>query len=202
MVKLGGSLMASPVLRDWLDVLAASTGAVVVVPGGGPFADAVRAAQAALAFDDGVAHRLALLAMEQYGLMLAGIEPALRPAASRRAIARLRAAGSVPVWMPTRMALGSPDIAESWDVTSDSLAAWLARVLGAARLVLVKSAAPPPGRAAAADLVASGLVDAALPGFLARAGCPCWCIGPDGAAALAAALRDGAEAGTRIELGA
>ena len=46
-VKLGGSVVRSPELSAWLDVIAASPRPIVVVPGGGALADEVRAAQAA-----------------------------------------------------------------------------------------------------------------------------------------------------------
>jgi aspartokinase-like uncharacterized kinase len=75
------------------------------------------------------------------------------------------------------MALSDPDIPESWEMTSDSLAAWLARKIGAARLVLVKStAAPRPFDPAA--LAELGLVDRLFPGFLAGAKLTLDWIGP------------------------
>src|SRR5206468_2577340 len=95
--------------------------------------------------------------------------PALHPAKSRAAIARLRRQGLVPVWLPSAMALGRPEIAESWDVTSDSLAAWLTGRLGLRHLVLVKSA-PPPEPATAERLVTEGYIDPALPALLQRHG--------------------------------
>lgn len=188
MVKLGGSLARSTALRAWLDVLAEGGGTVVLVPGGGPFADQVGLMQQQWAFDDATAHRLALLAMEQYGLMLAALHPALRPASSRAEIARIRREALVPVWMPTRMALRRPEIPESWDVTSDSLAAWLAGRLHARRVVLIKSVEPPDG-ATAADLAGRGIVDPLFPDFLARSGADFWCVGPAGQEPLRDALR-------------
>src|SRR6185369_14601723 len=100
-------------------------GRIVLVPGGGPFADAVRAAQPRMGFDDGAAHRMALLAMEQYGCALASGRKQFSLADSRAAIDRALELKQVPVWLPTRMALAA-DIPASWEVTSDSLAAWLA----------------------------------------------------------------------------
>ena len=158
------------------------------MPGGGPFADQVREAQRQWRFDDATAHRMALLAMEQYGLMLCGLHRALRPAASRVEISRLRRLGLVPVWLPTAMALGRPEIAESWDVTSDSLAAWLAGALAIGRLVLVKSA-PVPRRATAAALVAAGLIDPVLPAMLRRCGIEACCVNVEEATSFATALR-------------
>lgn len=184
---------------SWLDALAAGRGRAVLVPGGGPFADGVRAAQRRWRFDDSTAHRLALLAMEQYGLMLAGMCPRdLRPASSRAEIARIRRAGLVPVWLPSRMALGRPEIPESWDVTSDSLAAWLAGAIRAERLVLIKSVETPYDGLTAADLARQGIVDPLFPDFLARCDADCHCIGAGQQAELADALRSGTAAGARI----
>jgi len=196
-VKLGGSLAFAPALTEWLAALAAGSGRVVLVPGGGPFADQVRDAQRRRPFDDATAHRMALLAMEQYGLMLCGLHPALRPAASRASIARLCRQGLVPVWLPSAMALGRPEIAESWDVTSDSLAAWLAGTLGLRHLVLVKSA-PPPEPATVERLVTAGYIDPMLPELLRRDGIAAHCVSVDQAAAFGAALALGRLVGRRL----
>lgn len=197
-VKLGGSLAHSPQLQRWLAVLAGGGGAAVVVPGGGPFADQVRALQRRRRFDDATAHHMALLAMEQYGRMLAGLQPGLRLAASRAEIARARRAGLAAVWMPTRMVLADPGIAASWDITSDSLAAWLAGKLAADRLVLVKSVAVSGGSVSAAVLARRGIVDPAFPGYLARSASDGWCIDDARHAEMAAALKSGRGPGTQI----
>jgi 5-(aminomethyl)-3-furanmethanol phosphate kinase len=162
-VKLGGSLYSSTRLRAWMKALAAARGRVVIVPGGGPFADAVRAAQRRHRFADGPAHRMALLAMEQYGYVLAAMNHYAVPAASHAAIRVALAKGKVPVWMPSRMVEGRREIPESWRVTSDSLSAWLARRLGAERLLLVKSARLGEAAASAADLSRQGVVDPCFP---------------------------------------
>lgn len=198
MIKLGGSLAGSARLKAWVALLAHTGGAAVIVPGGGPFADQVREAQRRLRFDDGTAHHMALLAMEQYGRMLAGLDHRLRPAATRIEIARVCAAGFVPVWMPARMALGRSEIPESWDITSDSLAAWLAGLLRSPRLLIVKSVAVPGASVPATVLAGQGIVDPAFPAFLARSGSEAWCIDAARHRAAAAALGAGAGVGTRI----
>ncbi|GJE60058.1 hypothetical protein MPOCJGCO_2168 [Methylobacterium trifolii] len=196
MIKLGGSLLAEPGrLRGWLAAIAdGAHGPCLVVPGGGPFADAVREAQAALGFADSLAHRLALDAMGHMAEAFCGIEPRLYRSAGLSSPLRGRAEGgcgaggvlavpseppppltpprkgegkAIPVWDPAALREGRPDIPETWDVTSDSLALWLARETGAARCVLVKSADAPPGRSPA-ELARLGLVDAAFPAFAAR----------------------------------
>lgn len=181
-VKLGGSLHDAANLRSWLARLATGPGgARIVVPGGGPFADAVRALQAPLGFDALTAHRLAILAMQQYGLHLHGLEPRLELAETE---AELQAA-TASIWLPWRLAGLEPGIAASWDVTSDSLACWLAVRLGAEGLLLVKSAPLPGGAVTAPALAKAGLVDAAFPAHAARLTAPVWLVGRDDPAVLA-----------------
>ncbi|HEX9180301.1 MAG TPA: aspartate kinase, partial [Burkholderiales bacterium] len=173
-MKLGGSLASDPSqLQRWLSMLATEgAGKVVIVPGGGPYADLVRESQAKLGFSDSTAHRMAILAMEQFALTLVALAPGLTPADSAEGILGVLGQGGVPVWLPGIMTIGNPEIPESWDVSSDSLAAWLARRLGAERLVLVKSCAVPGDQASSEELRRLGIVDAAFPEFMRGTGFP------------------------------
>lgn len=178
-VKLGGSLASSGTLASWLDaVLAHGRGRAVIAPGGGVFADAVRAAQTRLGFSDRAASRMAVLAMEQYAHLLLDLAPSLRPCTSAPAIRAALAASGVALWLPNLMVEDDPAIAASWDVTSDSLAAWLARRVEAECLVVVKSAVAPPPPVTAAQLAALGLVDREFPAYVQAAGCALFCCGP------------------------
>src|SRR5260370_2340876 len=143
-VKLGGSHAFSPHVKDWLDAIAGCAGCAVVVPGGGPFADAVRMVQPRMGFDDRAAHEMAVLAMEQYGCALTNLGAHLKRAASAPAIRKVLRAGGVPVWSPADMVRGAKDIPWSWDVTSDSLSAWLAASPGAKPLLPATPPDPPP----------------------------------------------------------
>jgi 5-(aminomethyl)-3-furanmethanol phosphate kinase len=200
-VKLGGSHAFSQHLTAWLDALLLAAGSVVIVPGGGPFADAVRTAQPEMRFDDRAAHRMALLAMEQFGCALVGLRPSLTLAESAGDIRAALRAAAVPVWTPTRMILEAKDVPWSWDVTSDSLAAWLAGTLGAKLLLLVKSSEAPRGPVPAGDLAASGIVDPLFPRFLATSGAQAYLAGPSDHAAFATAVRCGEMVGAKIECG-
>ncbi len=165
-VKLGGSLANSEELPRWLDVIS-SAGAekVVLVPGGGPWADEVREAQEREGFDDSVAHRKALRAMEHYGKVLAGLRPNLVPAAGIAEIHEALGNGQIAVWMPHEMVVADPSIPESWDVTSDSLAAWLAKQLNVSTLLLVKSLKIDGPQPSIEELVRRGWVDPAFATF-------------------------------------
>ncbi|MBN3851020.1 aspartate kinase [Paraburkholderia sp. Ac-20342] len=158
-VKIGGSLSHDPALRHWLSELCeVGGGRIVIVPGGGDFADKVRQYQSEWRFDDLAAHNMCLLAMTQYALLMQGVSPELVLASSEAKIRRTLRDGHVAVWVPTALMRDTPDAMSNWDTTSDSLAAWLSTMLNAERLIVVKScpiAADDPLDA----LAAAGVVD-------------------------------------------
>jgi aspartokinase-like uncharacterized kinase len=192
-LKLGGSLFNGPHLRQWLDSLASQGGGIVIVPGGGPFADQVRSAQARWDFGDEAGHRMAMLGMAQFGLMLADLQPAFAPAGDLPDIQKALAHGQVALWLPTgREHL---DVPRNWSVTSDSLAAWLAARLGATRLLLIKSMRLDETQARAAELARRGVVDDAFPTVLSWTRTPCLILGAADYPALAGVLEGRSEAG-------
>jgi aspartokinase-like uncharacterized kinase len=187
-VKLGGSHANGPHIKDWLQAIVAEAGSIAIVPGGGPFADAVRTAQASMGYDDRAAHVMALLAMAQFGYALQSLNPALILTASRSAILHALNDGKVPVWSPEPMARAAT-LPETWDLTSDSLAAWLAGKLGADRLLLIKHGHFDTEIVDARDLAARGVVDPLFPRYLKESGARAWLAGPNDSARLAEGLR-------------
>ena len=143
-VKVGGGLLASPghldaVLAELAD--AGSTRRLLVIPGGGPFADAVREVDRQLTLSDEAAHWMAVLAMDQYAHLLVSRLRTGGIVSDAAAIAAQLDQGRLPVLAPFRWLRDADPLPHSWDVTSDSIAAWFAGEVGARRLVLVK----PPG---------------------------------------------------------
>jgi aspartokinase-like uncharacterized kinase len=198
-VKLGGSLAHTPQFAAWLEALAAWGGPLILVPGGGAFADCVRAAQDAMGFNDTAAHRMALNAMGQFGIALAAYSDAFTLAASRDELDSALSGGEIPVWLPEKMVLGALDVPKCWEVTSDSLAAWLAWTYAARRLLLIKTsdlAAPGSVR----DLAADKIVDPLFPHFAAQSDAEVWLAGPASLAGAAAILQRGGMPGIRVAL--
>ena len=180
-VKLGGSLLGSPDLPRWLETLVRiSDGQVVIVPGGGLFADAVREAQLLTHVSDADAHRLALLAMDQFGLLLAAMNASLVTASSELEIAERGWQHRAIVWLPSQMVLADESIPRNWQVTSDSLSAWLAHKISAKHLVLVKSKAltsyPKSSAVALQTLAADELIDSAFVNFYLGEGIQTWVV--------------------------
>lgn len=167
--KIGGSLHGDRLrLAGWLAALLADTQRQwLIVPGGGPYADAVRRAQQTEGFDDVEAHLRALLAMARYAQDLARLAPTLVPAHGVAACDAV-AAGPPTLWHPiAEDALAFMGLPADWRVTSDSLAHAVARRLQADAVLLVKSA---PARVSdVGALAADGYVDAQLPQLMADA---------------------------------
>ena len=158
-VKLGGSLAHDLRLVPWLAMLAElGGGRVTIVPGGGMFADAVRASQRHWHFADLPAHNMAVLAMAQTAHLFHAMEPRLTLATDEAGIRRALHAGQPALWLPFMLLRDAPDLLTSWEVTSDSLALWLARLLNAERLVVVKACSVPEG-STFAQLGAQGVLD-------------------------------------------
>jgi aspartokinase-like uncharacterized kinase len=186
-VKIGGSLLRDPErLLQVLDAVADARKecALLVVPGGGPFADAVRATDRRIGLTDDAAHWMAILAMDQYAHLLhsrlRGSTLVSTPAAALAALG----AGALPVLAPYRWLREADPLPHSWNVTSDSIAAWVAGALGAPRLVLVK-----PAGVTGAE---RGAVDAYFP-HARRQGTSCSLVSADRTPELRSLLRAAGE---------
>jgi len=140
-VKIGGSVLED--IEAFDAALSAVAGAarsqnLLIVPGGGPFADAVRAMDRRLGLSDTTAHWMAVLAMDQCAHLIAERLAGARFVQEPSEISTAISADRVPVLAPSRWLRETDPLPHSWDVTSDSIAAWVAGCLGAHRLVLVK----------------------------------------------------------------
>jgi aspartokinase-like uncharacterized kinase len=139
-IKVGGSLAEEPErLRDLCAKLSefAKKYELLVVPGGGMFADVVRDFDQRFNLSSVVAHRMAILGMDQFGLLLSQIIPNSCATYLLADAKQLSAIGVVPIFLPSRLMFKEDPLENSWEVTSDSIAAYVAKRLEAAKLVLV-----------------------------------------------------------------
>jgi aspartokinase-like uncharacterized kinase len=166
-VKVGGGIG-----DDALPGLCATLGELgrrhrlLVVPGGARFADAVRDADDRFGLRNETAHRMAIIGMEQFGWLLSDLIPGAERVTNPTRIPT----GRTGVLLPAGLQLD--DLPATWDVTSDSIAAWVARNAGAGRLVLVKA------------VERTDVVDEYFPTALEGARFETWVIAPDRVAEL------------------
>ncbi|MEO8090921.1 MAG: hypothetical protein ABI703_11540 [Gemmatimonadales bacterium] len=174
-IKIGGGLAAVPGALDQVCGVVSAVGCdyrILVVPGGGTFADTVRSFDRTLGLSPDAAHWMAILAMDQYAHALA---ERIRGARLIDEPGALPAAG-VSVLAPYRWMRAADILPHDWEVTSDSIAAFVAGALDAVRLILIKPASGIPEP-----------VDSHFRRTL-PAGLPCFTIGWDRMDELAACL--------------
>jgi aspartokinase-like uncharacterized kinase len=128
-VKLGGSLMrvSRTLVRKITDYSNEERVQILIVPGGSVFADTVRKTDVS----QEAAHWMAILAMEQYGHYLADGTDA-------KLVENLTFEGNGTfILLPYDLLKKNDELPHSWDVTSDTIAAWVALKVGAARFMKV-----------------------------------------------------------------
>jgi aspartokinase-like uncharacterized kinase len=194
-LKLGGSLMdhAPGILKRVL-----STGAgVLVVPGGGRFADLVRDVYGQKGLSQDAAHWMAVLAMDQYAYYLAdksGVE--LTPLLARKK--------GIRIALPYEILKRQDELPHTWDVTSDTIAAWMAYKTGSGLIKATDVDGILLGGRLRETIDASALegvetcVDRALPGFLIKHGMDALVVNGLVAPRLEDALKGKPTIGTKI----
>jgi 5-(aminomethyl)-3-furanmethanol phosphate kinase len=143
-VKIGGGLLGLPGALARVGAVLGRVAArrpLVVIPGGGPFAEAVRSFEREYGLSPTAAHWMAILGMDQYAQAIADYTPDSRVVDDRAGVQAAHASGAIPILAPFRWLRAADELPHSWEVTSDSLAAYLATLLGAEELVLVKPVA-------------------------------------------------------------
>jgi len=176
-IKLGGSLMehGRAIIRNLRDYAVANNLRLVIVPGGGPFAMAVRALADKLS--DEAAHWMAVLAMHQYGLFLANGNAEFPLIETLDDVIEDRD-GGVSILLPYKILKDDDRLPHTWDVTSDTIAAFIAYKLGERcfiKLTNVDGILDAEGRVIERvdieEIVKSSkdnCIDDALPGFLSE----------------------------------
>jgi aspartokinase-like uncharacterized kinase len=143
LLKAGGSLYHCPelsaVAAAWSKL--AQTQRLLLLPGGGPFTNQVRVADAHFHLSDSAAHWMAILGMDQYAYLLADFIPQAVVVRDLAAAAEICAAGRLAVLAPSALLLRLDPLPHCWQITSDSIAAWLAGHANIRLLVLLKSVA-------------------------------------------------------------
>jgi hypothetical protein len=139
-VKVGGSLASHP---EKLRTLCAKLSEVskkhklIVVPGGGEFADAVRNLDKRFNLSSAASHRMAILGMDQYGFLLSDLLPHSSVIDKLEDAQRILDLGKLPVFLPSNFLFSKDQLKNSWEVTSDSIAVYIAGQLHASKVVLV-----------------------------------------------------------------
>jgi aspartokinase-like uncharacterized kinase len=167
-LKLGGSLLTIPNLMDLLEAVIhrLRPAPVLIVPGGGAAADVIRDLDRKLLLSPAKAHRDAIAAMSHNAALLCRLNKSLRLVRNYDEAQRVWSGGQSAVLDAYSFLFDQPDktgidpLPASWDVTSDSIAAWTAQHWQADRLILAKSCDAPETNLSA--LCHLGMIDRAF----------------------------------------
>ena len=210
-VKLGGSLInsAPDIVNKLIEYSESSKDrdiSIIIVPGGGIFADSIRTASKQYGIGEVASHWMATLAMEQYGYYL------IDKTGARGVDSIDDLPNGVSILLPYRLLKDRDELSHSWDVTSDTIAAWVANMIGAgvgvgARFVKVTDV---DGvllenelvrEIGATDLLDMGTtcVDIGLPEFIRANNMDCVVVNGHYSERVVAAVEGGAVIGTYIK---
>lgn len=172
-IKFGGSLFDWPELSFKLTAYLQERRVrdpgeeTVLIAGGGPAADWIRALDQIHGFGDEAADRLARHALDLTAVVLESLVPGSIVCNGLETLQAAWDSGYVPILASRQFLLeiarhGRDALPASWEVTSDAIAARIAVFLEAGSLVLLKSAPLPEG-ATRRDAARLGLVDPMFP---------------------------------------
>jgi len=139
-VKVGGSLALYPEkLRDLCTKLTeiSQKHKLIIVPGGGEFADVVRILDTRFSLSCGASHKMAILGMDQYGFLLSDLMHDSVAVNTLEEIDFSLEHGKLPIFLPSNLLLKEDQLENSWNVTSDAIALYIAKKLGTPKVLLI-----------------------------------------------------------------
>ncbi|VAX22731.1 hypothetical protein MNBD_NITROSPINAE03-2090 [hydrothermal vent metagenome] len=172
--KLSGSLDNEKILSRLIPVIdeLSSKLRVVIVPGGGAFADFIRARSARRKTSEKTAHAQAVMSTGQFGYELAERFKNGIAVYNRSQVTAAFKSGATPVFIPHPFAVDQKRIPATWEATSDTIAVETCRYLRIGGLVMLKSVdgiyknGKLQAQAGKASLKKSGVVDPVFGGRL------------------------------------
>ena len=167
-LKFGGSLLTIPDLMKRLEAVIdrLRPSPVLIVPGGGAAADIIRNLDQNLGLSPKKAHRDAIAAMSYNAALLCRLNKSLRFVRNYEEALQVWSEGHSAVLDADSFLFDQPDhdnedsLQASWDITSDSIAAWTAQQWQADRIILAKSCDAPETNLSA--LCQLGMIDRAF----------------------------------------
>jgi len=140
-VKIGGSLALYPERLRALCVKLVEVShkhKLLILPGGGEFADTVRDLDKRFNLSPKSTHRMAILGMDQYGYLLSDLMPGSHTPNKFEDAQKLLLQDKLPVFLPSNFLFEDTSLENSWHVTSDSIAIYIAGKLQAEKVILLK----------------------------------------------------------------
>lgn len=111
---------------------------LLIIPGGAKFVDTVREYFNTFLLSEDTAHWMAILGMDQYGLLLSELIPSSKLIYIPEEYINFIESSGVPILLPYKYMYENDPLEHSWDVTSDSISLYIAWKLNSEQLILIK----------------------------------------------------------------
>ena len=134
-VKIGGSLFPE-YTKELCECLTKSEEKIVLVNGGGLLANNIREFNKSFPFSNDVNHWNAIKCMDIIGQFIADKNKNIVPITSLEEIERVHNTDKIPLILTYELMRKEDPLKHSWEVTSDSIACWIANKINAKLLIL------------------------------------------------------------------
>jgi hypothetical protein len=139
-IKVGGSLFPEKAIELCESIIALNNSArspkkIVLICGGGSFANKIRIYDHDMHFSNTANHNSAIMCMDIIGTLLADKVEGLEVAKSIDSVKSILNHGSLPVLIPTKIFESHDPFEHSWRVSSDSLSMYISDLLKAKLLI-------------------------------------------------------------------
>jgi len=142
LLKIGGSLINHPNhLRILIDKLCdlSRDYSLIAISGGATFADLVRYYYWELKLDEKISHKMALLCMDIYTLLIESLSKGrAKTSYSLEEALDISEKKRLSLFLTSRFLFEDKEIKSNWKFTSDSIAAYLAKKFSAEKLIIIK----------------------------------------------------------------
>jgi len=133
LIKIGGSLTYS--VKELLNELKNTDEEIIIIPGGGDFANVVRNLYEKTELDETGAHKIATVCTDLIGMYFSEVS-GIKTADNLFDAKRILKDEGIVIVLPSKIVLSTDELPHSWDVTSDSIAAYVAKLLNLNSLII------------------------------------------------------------------
>lgn len=139
LIKIGGSLANTPkILIKLCEEIEriGKTHELVIIPGGSKFADVARIMDKDFNLSDIIAHKIAILGMDQFGYVLNNLIKNSYVIHQLDKIEKINKLKNIPVFLPSRFFFEKNPLENTWKITSDSISIYIAKQLKIHRVII------------------------------------------------------------------
>lgn len=131
-IKIGGSLFPQHA-KKLIEGLTSEN--VIIICGGGEFANQIREYDKLFGFSDTAAHESAIMCMDITGRLLSDICDNAEATYDLKTAKKILKKGKIPILLPSRLLHYVDPLEHSWNVTSDSISFYISQMIQAKLLI-------------------------------------------------------------------